>query len=103
MTFRFEDGRAAHACRVVATTHEPADASGLEWEGEPWKRMWRHAVPDHPFNFSVQLEPSQQPYVVCFDEPEPGVSLAFDIDSDKKLEVTQIDELDGLEMTTTHL
>jgi len=103
VTFRFEDGRAAHACRVVATTHEPADASGLEWEGEPWKRMWRHAVPDHPFNFSVQLEPSQQPYVVCFDEPEPGVSLAFDIDSDKKLEVTQIDELDGLEMTTTHL
>jgi ankyrin repeat protein len=110
VTFKFEDARAARACRVVATTLDTGDAaagsldgSPAEWEGEPWKRMWRYAVPDHPFNFSCQLDPSQQPYVLFFDEPEAGVSLAFEMDSDKKLDVKQINELDGLEMSATNL
>lgn len=93
VTFEFEDARAAFACRLVQTNKDGMD----------WKRIWRHAVPDHPFNFSVQLDPSPFPYVVCFDEPPAGTSLAFEVLSDKELEITQVEELEGLDLSVAHL
>lgn len=94
VTFEFEDARAASACRVVQT-NSAAD-------GE-WRRIWRHASAENPDNFSVQLDPSPMPYLVCFDEPEPGTSMAFEVYSDKELEITQVEQLEDLELTIQHL
>jgi len=93
-TFEFEDARAAEACRLVASANK----------GDDWVRLWRHPVPDHPHNFSVQLDATKSnPYIMCFDSPEEGTSLAFEIKSDKILEVTEVEKLDGLEFSHTDL
>eukprot|EP00656_Telonema_subtile_P021621 TRINITY_DN2264_c0_g3_i1.p1 TRINITY_DN2264_c0_g3~~TRINITY_DN2264_c0_g3_i1.p1 ORF type:complete len:2123 (-),score=697.61 TRINITY_DN2264_c0_g3_i1:197-6565(-) len=93
VTLEFSDERAAAACRVVQTSSA----------GGEWRRIWRHAVPEQPHNFSVQLEASPQPYIVCFDEPEAGTSLAFDVFSDKELDISQVEELEDLELSVSHL
>jgi hypothetical protein len=93
-TFEFEDPRAAAACRVVHTSHG---------EDAPWRRLWRHAVADSTSDFSVQLDPSPDYYLVCFDEPEEGTSLAFQVFSDKELDIHWVEPVDDMEMSVEHL
>jgi ankyrin repeat protein len=103
VTFEFEDRRAADACRLVQSNKKPTAADIANGRACEWKRLWRHPVPDHEFNFSVQLVPSPFPYVMCFDAPPEGTSLAFEVLSDKELEIIQVEELDDLEMHVKHL
>jgi ankyrin repeat protein len=103
VTFEFADSRAAEACRLVQSNKKPTQQDLSQGKKFEWKRLWRHAVEGHDWNFSVHLDPSPYPYIMCFDDLPDEASLAFEVLSDKELEITQVEELDGLELSVQHL